>query len=143
MTEINYLWPLAGGLLIGLSAGLYLLLNGRIAGISGLAAAAAGLTHDGVSKLGLGFLGGIIAGAWLAAALIRQPDITITSSPGLLIAAGLIVGYGTRLGSGCTSGHGVCGLARLSPRSVAATVTFMAVAGVTVFVTRHLLGVLS
>lgn len=141
MPDINYLWPLTGGLLIGLSAGLYLLLNGRIAGISGLAAAAAGLTHVGFSKLGLGFLGGIVAGAWLASLLVRQPVVTVTSSPALLIAAGLVVGYGTRLGSGCTSGHGVCGLARLSPRSVAATVTFMAVAGVTVFVTRHLLGV--
>ncbi|AFL52480.1 putative membrane protein YedE/YeeE [Sinorhizobium fredii] len=141
MTEINYLWPLAGGLLIGLSAGLYLLLNGRIAGISGLAAAAAGLTHDGDSKLGLGFLAGIIAGAWLTATLVRHPDITLTSSPALLIAAGLIVGYGTRLGSGCTSGHGVCGLARLSPRSLAATAIFIAVAGATVFVTRHLVGV--
>ncbi|NRQ17418.1 YeeE/YedE family protein [Ensifer sesbaniae] len=143
MIEINYLWPLAGGLLIGISAGLYLLLNGRIAGISGLAAAAAGLTHDGISKLGLGFLAGIIAGAWLASHLIRQPHITITSSPALLIVAGLIVGYGTRLGSGCTSGHGVCGLARLSPRSIAATAIFMAIAAVTVFVTRHLLGVQS
>ncbi|WP_087001959.1 YeeE/YedE family protein [Rhizobium sullae] len=141
MTEIYYLWPLAGGLLIGLSAGLYLLLNGRIAGISGLAADAAGLTHDGVSKLGLGFIVGLIAGAWLAAALVRRPDIAITSSPALLIVAGIFVGYGTRLGSGCTSGHGVCGLARLSPRSLAATAIFMAVAGATVFVTRHLLGV--
>lgn len=141
MTEISYLWPLTGGLLIGLSAALYLLLNGRIAGISGLAAAAAGLTEDGDSKLGLGFLAGIIAGAWLAAALARKPEIVITSSPALLIAAGLIVGYGTRLGSGCTSGHGVCGLARLSPRSLAATAIFMAVAGATVFVTRHLIGV--
>jgi uncharacterized membrane protein YedE/YeeE len=140
MTEISYPWPLTGGLLIGLSAALYLLLNGRIAGISGLAAAAAGLTHDGDSKLGWGFLAGIIAGAWLAA-LIRRPEIVITPSPALLIAAGLIVGYGTRLGSGCTSGHGVCGLARLSPRSLAATAIFMAVAGATVFVTRHLLGV--
>lgn len=141
MTEISFLWPLTGGLLIGLSAGLYLLMNGRIAGISGIAAAAAGLTHDGDSKLGLGFLAGVIAGAWLAAAFIRRPEIVITSSPALLITAGLIVGYGTRLGSGCTSGHGVCGLARLSRRSLAATAIFMAVAGVTVFVTHHLIGV--
>ncbi|MCA1370378.1 YeeE/YedE family protein [Bradyrhizobium sp. BRP14] len=141
MTEISYLWPTTGGLLIGLSAGLYLLLNGRIAGISGLAAAAAGLTDEGDSELGLGFLVGIVAGAWLAAALIRRPDIVITSSPALLIAAGLIVGYGTRLGSGCTSGHGVCGIARLSPRSLAATAIFMAVAAGTVFVTRHLIGI--
>ncbi|WP_042777884.1 YeeE/YedE family protein [Sinorhizobium fredii] len=141
MTEISYLWPLTGGLLIGLSAGLYLLLNGRIAGISGLAAAAAGLTDYGGCKLALGFLAGVIAGASLAAAFIRQTEIVITSSPALLIAAGLIVGYGTRLGSGCTSGHGVCGLARLSPRSLAATAIFISIAAATVFVTRHLIGV--
>lgn len=140
MSEINYLWPLAGGLLIGLSAGLYFLLNGRIAGVSGLTAAAAGLTGGGINKLGLGFLAGIVAGAWFTSLLVREPHIAITSSPPLLIAAGLIVGYGTRLGSGCTSGHGVCGIARLSRRSLAATAIFMAVAGITVFVTRHHLG---
>ncbi|WP_018237678.1 YeeE/YedE family protein [Ensifer sp. BR816] len=140
MTEISFLWPLTGGLLIGISAGLYLLLNGRVAGISGLAAASVGLTHDGSSKLGVGFLAGVVAGAWLAASLVRRPDIVVTASPALLIAAGLFVGYGTRLGSGCTSGHGVCGLARLSPRSLAATAVFMTVAGATVFVSRHILG---
>ncbi|MGO4622270.1 YeeE/YedE family protein [Ensifer sp. 2TAB8] len=139
MNEINYLWPLAGGLLIGLSAGLYLLLDGRIAGISGLTAAAMGLTDGGTSKLGLGFLAGIVAGAWFTSLLVRQPHIAITSSPTLLIVAGLIVGYGTRLGSGCTSGHGVCGIARFSRRSLAATAIFMAIAGITVFVARHLL----
>jgi uncharacterized membrane protein YedE/YeeE len=140
MTEISYLWPLGGGLLIGTSAGLYLLLNGRVAGISGLAAAAAGLSNEGSSRLGLGFLAGIISGAWLAAAVVRRPEIVVTASPALLVAGGLLVGYGTRLGSGCTSGHGVCGLARLSPRSLAATAIFMTVAAATVFVMRHLLG---
>jgi uncharacterized membrane protein YedE/YeeE len=136
MTDVNFLWPLSGGLLIGLSAGLYLLLNGRIAGISGLTASAVGLTHSGVSGLGLGFLGGILGGAALASALIRQPELVMTSSPLLLVAGGLIVGFGTRLGSGCTSGHGICGMARLSPRSLIATATFMAVAALTVFVVR-------
>ncbi|MCJ9722257.1 YeeE/YedE family protein [Agrobacterium sp. SHOUNA12C] len=136
MTDTNFLWPLSGGLLIGLAAGLYLLLNGRIAGISGLTASAVGLTHAGVSGLGVGFLGGILGGAALASALIRQPELSMTSSPLLLIAGGLIVGFGTRLGSGCTSGHGVCGMARLSPRSLIATATFMAVAALTVFVMR-------
>jgi uncharacterized membrane protein YedE/YeeE len=136
MTHLNALWPLSGGLLIGLSAALYLLLNGRIAGISGLAASAVGLTHAGISGLGIGFMGGILAGAALASALIRRPELTMTSSPLLLVAGGLIVGFGTRLGSGCTSGHGVCGIARLSPRSLIATATFMAVAALTVFVVR-------
>ena len=134
MNDFNMLWPLSGGLLIGLSAGLYLLTTGRIAGISGLTAAAIGLTGAGFSKLGFGFLTGILAGAALASAFIRRPEVVITSSAPLLVIAGLLVGFGTRLGSGCTSGHGVCGLARLSPRSLVATLTFMAVAAATVFV---------
>lgn len=140
MNDVNFLWPLAGGLMIGLSAGLYLLTTGRIAGISGLAASAAGLTGMGFSRLGLGFLGGILAGAALASAFLRRPEITVTSSVPLLVAAGLLVGFGTRLGSGCTSGHGVCGLARLSPRSLAATLVFMAVAAATVLAVRLVTG---
>ncbi|PWE52087.1 hypothetical protein DEM27_32945 [Metarhizobium album] len=140
MSDLNVLWPLSGGVLIGLSAGLYLLTTGRIAGISGLAASAAGLTGMGFSKLGLGFLGGILAGAALAAAFIRRPEIAVTSSVPLLVIAGLLVGFGTRLGSGCTSGHGVCGLARLSPRSLTATLVFMAVAAATVFAVRLVTG---
>jgi len=143
MTELHFLWPLAGGLLIGLSAALYLLYAGRIAGISGLAATVVGLANGGSWSPGrtqaLGFLLGSVLGAGLAIAFIREPQIIITSSLGLLVAGGLLVGFGTRLGSGCTSGHGVCGLARLSPRSIAATLTFMVVAALTVFTVRHLL----
>ncbi|MFB2553470.1 YeeE/YedE family protein [Ensifer soli] len=140
MSDLNVLWPLSGGLLIGLSAALYLLLNGRIAGISGLTASAFGWTGAGISPLGLGFLAGILSGAALAFAWIRQADLAITSSPVLLIVGGLLVGFGTRFGSGCTSGHGVCGLARLSPRSVVATVAFMLVAAITLFIVRHVIG---
>ena len=140
MTDTNFLWPLAGGLLIGLSAGLYLLTTGRIAGISGLTASAVGLTGSGFSKLGLGFLAGILGGAALASAFVRQPEIVITSSAPLLVVAGLIVGFGTRLGSGCTSGHGVCGLARLSPRSLVSTLTFMAIAAMTLLAVRLVSG---
>ncbi|MBB5576632.1 MULTISPECIES: YeeE/YedE family protein [Rhizobium] len=140
MSELNYIWPLSGGFLIGLAAALYLLLNGRVAGISGLAASAFGWTGGGISPLGIGFLGGILGGAGIAFAYIRHADLMVTSSPVLLIAGGLLVGFGTRLGSGCTSGHGVCGLARLSPRSILATLTFMAIAAATVYVTRHLMG---
>lgn len=140
MEPISFIWPLAGGLLVGLSAGLYLLMNGRVAGISGLTASATGLSRGGSRGLGIGFVVGVLIGAALASALIRQPVLTITSSVGLLVVGGLLVGFGTRWGSGCTSGHGVCGLARLSPRSLVATGTFMAVAGVTVFVVRHVLG---
>ncbi|WDZ81558.1 YeeE/YedE thiosulfate transporter family protein (plasmid) [Ensifer adhaerens] len=140
MSEINFLWPLSGGLLIGLSAGFYLLTTGRIAGISGLVAAAAGLTGTGISKLGLGFLGGVLGGAFAASTFLRQPEIEVTSSLPLLLIGGLLVGFGTRLGSGCTSGHGVCGLARLSPRSIVATLTFMTVAALTVFAMRLFAG---
>lgn len=140
MSDLNFVWPLSGGLLIGLSAALYLLLNGRIAGISGLTASAFGMTGPGISPLGLGFLAGILSGAAVAFAWIRHADFSIASSPVLLIIGGLLVGFGTRLGSGCTSGHGVCGLARLSPRSMVATATFMIIAAMTVFVVRHVVG---
>lgn len=140
MSELNFIWPLSGGLLIGLAAGLYLLLDGRIAGISGLVASAAGWTGAGISFLGLGFIGGILAGAAFAFAYIRHADVAVVGSPVLLIVGGLLVGFGTRMGSGCTSGHGVCGLARRSPRSLVATVVFMAVAALTVFIVRHAIG---
>lgn len=140
MSDLSFIWPLSGGLLIGLSAALYLLLNGRIAGISGLTASAIGWTGGGISPLGAGFIAGILGGAAAALLFIRQTDFTITASPVLLVLGGLLVGFGTRLGSGCTSGHGVCGLARLSPRSIAATGTFMIVAAVTVYITGHVIG---
>jgi uncharacterized membrane protein YedE/YeeE len=140
MSQLNFLWPLSGGLLIGLSAALYLLLDGRIAGISGLTASTFGLTGAGMSALGAGFLGGILGGAGISFAYIRHADVMVSSSPTLLVVGGLLVGFGTRLGSGCTSGHGVCGLARLSPRSIVATLTFMALAAAIVYVSRHLMG---
>lgn len=140
MAEISYIWSFIGGLMIGSSAALYLLFNGRIAGISGLTAAAFGLSGDGINAAGITFLCGIMAGAALAFAFVANGTLTVAASPIALIIGGLAVGYGTRLGSGCTSGHGVCGLARLSPRSIAATATFMTVAAVTVSVTHHLNG---
>ena len=140
MSELYFAWPLAGGVLIGLSAALYLLLNGRIAGISGLTASALGLSSASPRKIGIGFIAGLLAGAFGASMLVRQPSVEITGSVALLVVGGLLVGFGTRLGSGCTSGHGVCGIACLSPRSIAATLIFMAVAGVVVFLMRHVMG---
>ena len=132
---------LLGGLLIGAAAGLLLILSGRIAGVSGMAARAVRIADQGPPWLqAVGFLVGLQGGALVIALALRAPPITITSSVPLLIAGGLLVGFGTRLGNGCTSGHGVCGLARLSPRSIAATATFMAAGIVTVFALRHLLG---
>lgn len=121
-----YLAGLAGGALIGLSVAGLMLLNGRIAGISGLVA---GIGQDrGERRLAdLAFVAGLIAGpalfAWLTGA---WPAMRFVASLPVLAVAGLLVGFGTRLGSGCTSGHGVAGLARLSPRSLAAVLTFLA-----------------
>lgn len=138
MEPLNPLWPLAGGILIGLSAALFLLLSGRIAGISELTAGATGLARKGFRPEAALFVLALVGGAGLASVLLRHPEVTITVSTGPLILAGLLVGYGSRLGSGCTSGHGICGIGRLSRRSIVSTVTFMAVAMMTVFIWRHL-----
>ena len=141
MTPLSPVIAVSGGLLIGIAAALFLLLNGRIAGISGLAAIAARIGSGGTPWLqAVCFLLGLPIGAWMVAGFIRRPEIVVTSSLPLLIAAGLLVGFGTRLANGCTSGHGVCGVARLSPRSLAATAIFMASAVITVFVVRHMIG---
>jgi uncharacterized membrane protein YedE/YeeE len=130
-----------GGLLIGTAAALLLLLSGRIAGVSGMVATATKMGAGGTPWLqATAFLVGLPIGAALIALLVRTPELIVTSSVPLLIVAGLLVGFGTRLGNGCTSGHGVCGMARLSPRSLAATATFMASAAATVFILRHVIG---
>jgi len=132
---------IAGGLLIGTAAALLLVLSGRIAGVSGMAATAAGIADKGPPwTQAAAFIVGLPLGAWSAAAWLRSPQIEVSSSVPLLVAAGLLVGFGTRLGNGCTSGHGVCGVARLSPRSIAATLAFMAAGFATVFIVRHLAG---
>jgi uncharacterized membrane protein YedE/YeeE len=134
-------FAIGGGLLIGGAAALLLMLTGRIAGVSGMFATVVRIADAGPPwKLAAAFVIGLPAGAALTSLLVRKPDIEVTSSVPLLIAAGLLVGFGTRLGNGCTSGHGVCGIGRLSPRSIAATLTFMAAAIATVFVTRHIVG---
>jgi uncharacterized membrane protein YedE/YeeE len=131
---------LAGGLLIGLSAALALLAHGRIAGISGVLAGALE-RRAGDRAWPLLFLVGLLGGGVLLGRLHPQAfSTTHAASPATLVAAGLLVGFGTRLGGGCTSGHGVCGIGRLSPRSIIATVTFMATGAATVYVVRHLLG---
>jgi uncharacterized protein len=141
MEPLPFLIPLAGGVLIGTSAALFLLITGRIAGISGLVAAATRIADSGPPWWhAAAFVAGLPLGAWLIAAFVRVPGMGVTSSVPLLVGAGLLVGVGTRLGNGCTSGHGVCGIARLSPRSIAATATFMAAGFATVFVMRHLIG---
>jgi uncharacterized membrane protein YedE/YeeE len=128
---------LAGGLLIGLAAALFVLFNGRIAGISGILGGMLGLPK-GDTAWRVAFLLGLVL-APLAFALVHPlPAVQVDAGTGTLVAAGLLVGIGTRYGSGCTSGHGVCGLSRLSPRSLVATLAFMLAGFATVFVVRHL-----
>jgi uncharacterized membrane protein YedE/YeeE len=130
---------LVGGALIGASAGLFLVLNGRIAGISGILG---GLIQPVRSEIGwrLAFLAGLFVAPLAYVAFGGSlPPVILTQPLGVLAVAGLIVGFGTRLGAGCTSGHGVCGIGRGSPRSIAATLVFMATAILTVLVTRHVL----
>ncbi|MGZ8337570.1 MAG: YeeE/YedE family protein [Allosphingosinicella sp.] len=141
MTPLSPMIAAAGGLLIGTAAALLLVFSGRIAGVSGMVAAATRIADKGTPwPVATAFVIGLPVGAWAVAAWLRAPDIGVTSSVPLLVGAGLLVGFGTRLGIGCTSGHGVCGMAGLSPRSIAATVTFMATGFIAVFLVRHILG---
>lgn len=129
-----YLAPLAGGMLIGLSAILYLILTGRIAGISGIL----GRLAEGANPLMNGaFVAGLVLGPLVYRLMTGSfPAMTITASIPLVIVAGLLVGIGSRMGSGCTSGHGVLGLARLSPRSIVAVITFLTTGVITVTLLR-------
>ncbi|MDN4574975.1 YeeE/YedE [Pandoraea cepalis] len=129
---------LAGGLLIGVAAVWLMLATGRIAGISGIAG---GLLRPRAGDVGwrIAFVVGLMAAPWAYRAVAVVPAAQIDASTAMLVAAGVLVGFGTRLGSGCTSGHGVCGLSRLSWRSLVATLCFMAMGFLTVFVVRHVL----
>ncbi|WP_447897119.1 YeeE/YedE family protein [Stenotrophomonas sepilia] len=126
LSHLAWYWPLAGGAMIGTAAGAYLLLLGRVAGISGLLARTLGMPGDGGRSSAALFLAGLAlaSGLTLAARPISLPALSANGAVVLMIA-GLLVGYVTRLGAGCTSGHGVCGLGRASPRSVVATCVFM------------------
>ena len=139
MTSFTPWTALAGGILIGLSAVLLMLWEGRIAGISGITARLLPPYLDKAFGSRLGFVLGLVAAPLLYRLVTGNAVVqTVSSNLVLMIAAGLIVGFGSIWGNGCTSGHGVCGLARLSPRSVVATLTFIATGMVTVFVVRQL-----
>ena len=131
---------LAGGALIGIAAAMLALLNGRIAGISGVLG---GLLKPIRGDIGwrVAFVVGLLSAPLLYLLVGKLPSPQIDAGYAALVVAGVLVGVGTRYGSGCTSGHGVCGLSRLSRRSLAATAAFMSAGFVTVFVTRHLLGI--
>ncbi|WP_068717492.1 YeeE/YedE family protein [Vibrio tritonius] len=139
---MDILWySLFGGLLLGISATLLMLFNGKVAGISGIVTYAISATKGDVLWRYL-FLAGLVCGGWLGAQSTwsEMPSSFSGHSSFYYAIAGLLVGIGTRLGNGCTSGHGICGIGRLSPRSIIATITFMLVAGITVFFTVHVLG---
>ena len=130
---------LLGGMILGVAVALYVLLHGRILGISGIVA---GLLHPQTNDFAWRFALtlGLITAPFLAALFGIFPIVEIDSSWLAIVIAGLLVGFGSQYGSGCTSGHGICGLSRLSPRSIVATLAFMGAGFVTVFVTRHLIG---
>ncbi len=137
--HFTWLDALLGGLLIGIAAAAFMMLNGRVAGISGILG---GLLRwqpqDRAWRLA--FLMGLVLAPLVYANTLQMPDIRIDASFPQLLAAGILVGFGTRLGGGCTSGHGICGVARRSQRSWVATSVFMGIAGVTVYLMRHGLG---
>ncbi len=130
---------LYGGLLIGLAATMFILINGRIAGISGVFA---GLfrTSSYQQAWRWAFIGGLLLAPWVYSRFAPLPNITLQAGSWMTILAGLLVGTGTRLGNGCTSGHGVCGIARLSKRSIYATLTFIGTGILTVFILSVLRG---
>jgi uncharacterized membrane protein YedE/YeeE len=131
---------LLGGVMIGLAVSALLLLNGRIAGISGILGGSLEASKDDLLWR-IFFLTGLVLGPWLVTAVRgRFPEIVMQAPLLILVVAGVLVGFGTRLGKGCTSGHGVCGVARASPRSIVATVVFFLAAAITVFITHHVLG---
>ena len=130
---------LAGGVMIGLASALFLLFNGKVAGISGIVGGLFRLTPGDVAWR-VAFVAGLVVSPLVFGVARALPPVEIEAGYNLLIAAGLLVGIGTRYGSGCTSGHGVCGLSRRSPRSFVATVAFMFAGFVTVYVARHVLG---
>lgn len=130
---------LTGGAIIGAAAALFVALNGRIAGISGILG---GLLRPAAGDIAwrVAFVSGLVAAPVLYGAFAPPPPIRVDAGYAVLVVAGLLVGVGTRYGSGCTSGHGVCGISRVSPRSIVATLAFMAAGFATVFVARRLIG---
>jgi uncharacterized membrane protein YedE/YeeE len=130
---------LAGGLMIGVATAMFLIFNGRIAGISGIVG---GLFKPARGDVGwrIAFITGLVVSPLVFALGAPLPEVRIEAGYPVLIIAGLLVGIGTRYGSGCTSGHGVCGLSRRSPRSIVATTAFVVAGFVTVYIVRHLMG---
>lgn len=139
MENFTPISALAGGVLIGIAVSVLFWVNGSIAGISGILGGLVSGGRDDVSGR-LVFLAGLVVGNVVYRRLVADLPISVETPLPALVVAGLMVGFGTRLGSGCTSGHGICGIARVSTRSIVATAVFMATGAATVFVVRHGLG---
>lgn len=142
MIEQDWIWGFVGGLMIGGAAGLFLLVNGRIMGASGLLG---GLVDgSGWSNAGerIAFIAGLVLVPALLVPLYDTVDTHLTDNLAVVIAAGLLVGIGTRLANGCTSGHGVCGISRLSLRGIVATVFYLLAGGLAMALARHVLGII-
>lgn len=140
--EQDWIWGLIGGLLIGTGGAFYLLVNGRIMGASGIIGSLVDGTAGNTKWEKLVFLAGVVLLPILLYPVYREVNPHITDNTIVLVAAGLLVGVGTRIANGCTSGHGVCGISRLSVRGIVATVCYILAGGVGVIIFRHLLGVI-
>ncbi len=139
--QADWIWGLAGGGLIGIAAALYLLVNGRIMGASGIIGGLAdGSAKGSAATERWAFLAGLFGVPTIIALLMGGSETHLTGNLAVVIVAGLLVGVGTRIANGCTSGHGVCGISRLSLRGMVATVFYIGAGGLTVVVFRHLLG---
>lgn len=142
MIEQDWIWGFVGGLMIGCAGALYLLVNGRVMGASGILGGLVDGTGRSTWAERLAFLAGLVLVPPLLVPLYDKVDTRLTGNVWLLIAAGLLVGFGTRLANGCTSGHGVCGISRLSLRGIMATVVYILAGGVIVLAFRHWLGMI-
>ncbi|OUS22151.1 hypothetical protein A9Q95_03750 [Rhodobacterales bacterium 59_46_T64] len=140
--EMDWIWGLAGGLLIGLGGATYLLGNGRIMGASGIIGGLVDKSGWSNGKERIAFLIGVLVMPLVLMPFFSDTDTHVTNNYIVLIAAGLLVGIGTRIANGCTSGHGVCGISRLSLRGITATVFYILAGGLSVVFFRHILGVI-
>ena len=136
--DISWIYGLLGGLMIGCAAAIFLLFNGRIMGASGIAGGLVDGTGRGTWTERAAFMAGLIGVPAILSLFVKMPATNVTSNLSLLVVAGLLVGFGTRLGSGCTSGHGVCGMSRFSMRSIIATLVYIGAGVLMVLVARNM-----
>ena len=142
MIPMDWILGLVGGLMIGTAAAIYLLVAGRIMGASGILGGLVDGTGRTTATDRITFIAGVIGAPLIVVAFTGVPETNVTSNTGLLVLGGLAVGLGTRLANGCTSGHGVCGISRFSVRGIVATIAYLGFGFLTMFVARHVLGVL-